>query len=112
MSRPRTAEVEEHREVEKAAVVAREEVAAAVVAKVVAAAAAAKVAVAAKDKATPVDGQARQVAVAAKDKATPVDGQARQATLRVEAGRTQGNPSELDLAPFGLQPKRWRRAGK
>ena len=94
MSRPRTAEVEEHREVEKAAVVAREEVAAAVVAKVVAAVVAAK------------------VTVAAKDKATPVDGQARPATLRVEAGRTQGNPSELDLAPFGLQPKRWRRAGK
>ena len=94
MSRPRTAEVEEHREVEKAAVVAREEVAAAVVAKVVAAVVAAKVAVAAKDKATPVDGQARTT------------------TLRVEAGRTQGNPSELDLAPFALQPKKWRRAGK
>ena len=94
MSRPRTAEVEEHREVEKAAVVAREEVAAAVVAKVVAAVVVAK------------------VAVAAKDKATPVDGQAPPPTLRVEAGRTQGNPSELDLAPFGLQPKRWRRAGK
>ena len=83
-------------EVETAAVVAREEVAAAVVAKVAAAAAAA----------------AAKVAVAAKDKATPVDGQARPATLRVEAGRTQGNPSELDLAPFGLQPKKWRRAEK
>jgi len=55
--------VEEHREVEKAVVLAREEVAAAVV---------------------------------AKDKATPVDGQARPATLQVEVGRTQGNPSELD----------------
>jgi len=69
--------VEEHREVEKAVVLAREEVAA-VVAKVVAVAAAAK------------------VAAVAKDKATPVDGQARPATLQVEVGRTQGNPSELD----------------
>ena len=77
-------------EVETAAVVAREEVAAAVVAKVAAAAAAAA---------------AAKVAVAAKDKATPVDGQARPATLRVEAGRTQGNPSELDWRHLVCSPR-------
>ena len=80
---------------EKAAVVAREEVAAAVVAKVVAAVVAAR------------------VAVAAKDKATPVDGQAPPPTLQVEAGRTQGNPSsELDLAPFGLKPRNGAAGGE